>query len=76
MITSNAIRRCAYIDTIQLEKLIQKNHPKHKVMTSSFLGVTNGGQFCYSVMRNDQEEIKPDKVFVWLNHEDKILADY
>lgn len=76
MITSSDISRCAYIDTSELEKMIQKKSVNKKLMKSSFLGITNGGQFCYNVVYPDGQEIKKSKLFVWINEADKLVVDF
>ena len=48
--------------------------------TAKFLGITNGGQFCYSVTYHDDAgtgEIETGKVFLTYDHvEGKVTADY
>lgn len=49
-----------------------------KFKTAKFLGMTNGGQFCYTVTYKDEEgDIATGKVFVTYDHaSDTMLADY
>jgi hypothetical protein len=46
--------------------------------TARFLGITNGGQFCYSVRFYDQEleEDTQGKVFLTHNTDGSVTADY
>jgi|SanBayMetagenome_1026888.scaffolds.fasta_scaffold69504_2 hypothetical protein len=48
--------------------------------TAKFLGITNGGQFCYSVTYHDDAgtgEIVTDKIFLTYDPaEGKVTADY
>lgn len=79
MITVDTLRQCAYLDTISLEELIRKNHPKDMVVESKFIGITNGGQFCYDILYPDDHSasgLARDKVFVWKNTDGQLVADY
>lgn len=66
MITAERIQQQAYLSTTDLERLIQKNYPQDRFFSSKFLGITNGGQFCYSVTYPDPNYEQPQttKVFV------------
>lgn len=79
MITADTLRQCAYLSTPTLEKLIKENHPEDRIVTSEFLGITNGRQFCYGIKYPDEHEsgqLSQGKVFVWQNDSGKLVADY
>jgi hypothetical protein len=61
-----------------LTTLIQQaGYKKDKFNTAKFLGITNGGQFCYSVTYVEDGEDCNTKVF--LNYDsvaDAVSADY
>jgi hypothetical protein len=49
MITANTIQRLSTLKAPDLEDLLQRcGYKGDRVLSSSFLGITNGGQFCYS----------------------------
>lgn len=78
MITADTLARCAYLNSNQLESLLRKSYPEEMVITSKFLGITNGGQFAYNIQFPDTESktgLASAKVFVSLDG-DKLLADY
>lgn len=48
-----------------------------KFKTARFLGMTNGGQFCYTVTYKGDEGDETGKVFVTYDHaNDTMLADF
>ena len=77
MITAECIQKLAYLSTPELEQLIQKAYPKDRFISSQFLGISNGGQFCYSVSYKDPDWEQPQqsKVFVWQKN-DSVNAEY
>ena len=78
MITAFKINRCANLDSIALEKAINFMYPDDRVKDSSFLGITNGGKFCYNIVYFD-EFLSKDcnaKVFVDLDFNDVPYAEY
>jgi len=78
MITADKIRQLAYLDTVSLETALQKNYSKDKVKSSKFLGITNGGQFCYQIQYFDEYHGVDTlgKVFVELDTNDQPIAQY
>jgi len=45
--------------------------------SSRFLGITNGGQFCYTVVFQVKGGTDSTKVFLTYDHtEDRVIADY
>ena len=67
-----------YLDTPALEKALNFMYPKDKIKESKFLGITNGGQFCYEIMYFDEEQDSYcyTKLFVDLDCNDEPYADY
>jgi hypothetical protein len=58
--------------------LTQKGYKGVSFETAKFLGMTNAGQFCYSVTYYDEmigEEVT-DKVFLTYNTDGYVTADY
>jgi hypothetical protein len=76
MITNETLRQCAYLNSISLEGLIRKNYPKDVVVQSNFLGITNSGQFCYDIAYPEEGELRRSKVFVYIDNNGKVTADY
>ena len=78
MITAEKITKCAYLNSVQLESLLRVNYPKDVLIASKFLGITNGGQFCYFISFPDDEEkggIAHTKVFVQTNSQGNLTCD-
>ena len=79
MITAETLRRCAYLHSLTLEGLLRKTYRNDQVLRSEFLGITNGGQFCYKIVYPDQDAkngMATTKVYVWEDHNGELLADY
>jgi len=78
MITAFKINRCANLDTITLEKALNFMYPNDRVKDSKFLGITNGGKFCYNIVYFDENsgEDANTKLFVDLDFNDELYAEY
>lgn len=80
MLTADTLRKCSWLGSLTLEDLLHKNHPEDHVVTSEFLGVTNGGQFCYKIGYQDPDlqgqGLTYCKIFVWQNNNGELEADY
>lgn len=78
MITADKIRKLGNLDTRSIERALQKNYSKDTVKASKFLGITNGGQFCYQIQYFDayNGEDALGKVFVELDTSDEPIAQY
>ena len=77
MITADKIRKLANLDTVGIETAIRKNYPQDRFVDSKFLGITNSGEFCYSATWIDEDRHRcTTKVFVELNEQDQLVADY
>lgn len=79
MILADTVRRCAYLSSLQLEVLIRKNYPEDIVQFANFIGITNGGQFCYDITFPDADAkngLGRGKVFVEVDQFGELKADY
>ena len=76
MITAETIRRCSYLDTISLENLIRKNYPRDRVHSVEFVGITTGEQFAYNFTYHEDGEVNRGRVYVTVNSDGKLVADY
>jgi len=77
MISADTIRRCANLDSTALERIIRKSYREDRVTKSEFLGITNGEQFCYSIVYPRYNGIAATaKVFVWEGSGGELVADY
>lgn len=77
MITADKIRKLAYLDTVGLEAAVQRNYPKDRFVASQFLGITNGGEFCYSATWIDEGRDRcTTKVFVDLDTNEQPVGQY
>ena len=80
MITVDTLRKCSFLNTLTLEELIRKNYPEDHVLTSEFIGITNGGQFCYKIGYQDidlaDQGLTYCKVFVRVSDTGEVVAEY
>lgn len=79
MITVDTLRKCSFLNTLTLEELIRKNYPEDHVLTSEFIGITNGGQFCYKIGYQDldiDQGLTYCKVFVRVGDTGEVVAEY
>jgi len=78
MITAYKIKKCANLDTRELEQALNFMHPKDRIKDSKFLGITNGKQFAYEVLFFDNKlgEDAYTKIFVDLDFNEELYADY
>ena len=78
MITADKLKLLTNFPVFMLTTLIQQaGYKKDKFNTAKFLGITNSGQFCYSVTYVEDGEECNTKVF--LNYDsvaDAVSADY
>ena len=74
MITPDKIEQYGKLTTEQLVTMIRQHYPQDSFLSSKFLGITNGQEFCYSVTYTglDYEQPVQTKVFVDVNGD----ADY
>jgi CRISPR/Cas system CMR-associated protein Cmr1 (group 7 of RAMP superfamily) len=68
MITADTLKRLSTLDHVTLSGLVLDDSAKRKIKFTgaTFLGITNGGEFCYSVVyrSKDFEGTDSTKVFV------------
>ena len=79
MITVDTLRRCAWLSGVHLEELLRKSYPEDVILGADFVGISNGGQFCYNVTHPDGDSptgVARSKVFVWQESNGEIRADY
>lgn len=73
MITAEQIRKMAHLDNSILTDLLDSKFTE-QVLNSEFVGVTNGGQFCYDVTSKTKWGIQHTKVFVWQEDDGRVVA--
>ena len=81
MISANSIRKGSWLSSVHIEELIRKSYPKDIILSATFLGVSNGGQFVYEcgypdVLRPQRQGLSKAKVFVWEDDAGNLVADY
>ena len=81
MITADRIRKGSWLSATAIEELIRKSYPKDMILSATFLGVSNGGQFVYEcgypdVLRPQRQGLARCKVFVWEDDLGNLVADY
>ena len=76
MIMADTLRKCAWLSATRIEELIRKNYPKDLIVQANFLGITNGGQFCYDIAYPGEEGLEHGKVFVYENNNGQLEAEY
>ena len=78
MITADKLKLLTNMPAVMLTTGIQAaGYKKDKFETAKFLGITNGGQFCYNVSYIEDKEIHETKVFVSYDSvADKVAVDY
>ncbi len=79
MITVDTLRRCSFLNSLTLESLLRKSYPDDMVLSSEFLGVTNGGEFVYNIMYPDADSktgTSLTKIFVRVNNQNEVEAEY
>ena len=78
MITAETLEALTSYSPQFLTAAIQRAGYKKDTFTScKFLGITNGGQFCYMAVYPVEGGTDSTKVFLTYNHaEDRVTADY
>jgi hypothetical protein len=78
MITAYKIKKCAGLDTRELEQALNFMHPEDTIKDSKFLGITNSKRFAYEVLYFDNNlgEDAYTKIFVDLDFNEVPYADY
>ena len=78
MITAETLESLTTYSPQFLTKAVQNAGYKDANFTSCrFLGITNGGQFCYTAVYHVKGGTDSTKIFLTYNHaENKVIADY
>ncbi len=78
MITADTLEVLTTYSPQYLTKAAQQAGYKGPVFTAcKFLGITNGGQFCYMAVYPVKDGSDSTKVFLSYDHdEDRVIADY
>lgn len=65
MISADTVRYLTTLNTLHLEAIaLQSGYKGERYLSAEFLGLTNGGEFCYTVTFNEDGELRKGKVFV------------
>jgi len=76
MITAQRLEVLTSYNTGALQKALGKKAEGYEFTGCKFLGITNGGQFCYMVVYRVDEGTDQCKVFLTYNPaEDRVSAD-
>ena len=67
MITADKLALLTNIPTVMLKQTLGKKGDEYNITGSKFLGLTNGGEFCYHVVYQVKGGTDSAKVFVRLN---------
>lgn len=79
MISVDTLRKCSFLSSPHLEQILRKRYPKDSVLRSEFLGISNGEQFVYNITYpglGDPYNHKNCKLYVWLDSNGELVADY
>ena len=78
MITVHKLKVLTELPAVMLTMGIQSaGHPKHKFTTAQFIGISNGGEFCYRTTRVKEGEDDTVNVFVKYDPAaDKVSVSY
>lgn len=78
MITADTLEHLITMDTGQLERLAAvSGYDGDRYNSAEFLGITNGGQFCYKVTWVEEGDTFKGKVFLTYHYgEDRVSLDY
>jgi hypothetical protein len=78
MITAETIQKLSNLSTRGLDQALSNAGYRdvERVMDREFLGITNGGEFCYKFTYRDEESWSYGKLFVKFNDAGLIVAEY
>jgi len=79
VISVDTLRRCAWLSSLALEETLRKFYPEDRVLNSEFLGISNAEQFVYKIAYpsiEDPAKVATGKVYVWLDNNGNLVADY
>ena len=76
MITADKLTLLTNMPTVMLKHALGKKAAEYNITGSKFLGLTNGGQFCYTVVYAVKGGTDSTKVFLTYDPtEDQVIAD-
>jgi hypothetical protein len=77
MITADKLALLTNMPAVMLQTALGKKGKSYELTSAKFLGITNGGQFCYHVdYKVDAKGQDSTKVYITYNPaEDKVIAD-
>ncbi len=76
MISVETLRRCSFLNTVSLEKILRRSYPQDRIVQSNFIGITNSGDFAYDCMFPGEDGLERVKVFVNIADTGELVADY
>lgn len=77
MILANEINKFTTLDHTELSRACARNGYMNMVFESSeFLGITNGGDFCYRVSFHEDDQTHIGKVFVSKHVSGEAVAEF
>ena len=78
MITAEKLQTLITFTAPALQRALGKKAKGYEFVGAKFLGITNGGQFCYSVVYRSEDFEGTDSTKVYLTYnptEGKVIAD-
>lgn len=78
MITAETLKTLTTFTHHALQMALAKKARGYEFTSSKFLGITNGGQFCYTVIFKHEEFVGTDTTKVFLTYDPaagKVIAD-
>jgi hypothetical protein len=78
MITAETLKTLTTFTAPALQRSLGKKATGYEFVGAKFLGITNGGQFCYSVTYRSEDFEGTDSTKVYLTYnptEGKVIAD-
>ena len=78
MISAETVRYLTDLPRTHLEAIAwQSGYKGDRYKTAEFLGMTNGGQFCYAITFVEEGEVRKGKVFLSYDPAaDRVSLDY
>lgn len=78
MISASNLKYLSSVPVKHLEAIaLNSGYKGCRYKSATFLGLTNGGQFCYSVTFEEDGELQKGKVFLSYDPtEDRVLLDF
>jgi hypothetical protein len=80
MITVDRLKTLTSFTPVALsQSLSQSGYKGAKFMSAKFVGISNGGEFCYSVVYDDEDGLGPlnGKIYLSYDHaNDSVTAGY